>query len=290
MADLSDVINALGQLASAALYPGQNPPAGKSPLAGVNVLVQDGWPDPNTLRDQLARGWAQVSVYPTPMERNVTRYPREWLQTEGLQAKTFTLAQAGQQVTVGGVQPAVFYGQNLAVFVNGKPYIYRTVQTDTPSTIAAALQALIAADLGGTSVAGPTIALPAIARVGALRVGTQAAVAMEVKRQERYFLLIIWAPDTATRDKVAAPIDVAVGLAQWMTLADGSRARLIYKGSPFTDFDQKQGVYRRDISVAVEYATKATDTATEVIAAKTIASQQGADGSTITPPIATQYN
>lgn len=289
MADLADVQDALGLMCQGALYPGQASPSGRS-VAGVAVLIQKGWPDPNSLQKDMAAGRGQVSIYPQPTERNVTRYPREWKQIAPVAAHTFTLTMGGQTVIVGGAQPATFYPQNLAVFINGKPYLHQTQQTDTLAGIASVLAALIAVDVPGTTSAGPVISIPTPARIGALRVGAQGKVGMEVKRQERYFALIAWAADPAARDKIAAAIDAAIGLNQWLTLADGSSGRLIYKGSPFTDFDQKQGVYRRDLIVSVEYATIATATATEVVAAKTIIDQQAGDGSTITPPIAIQYN
>lgn len=292
MADLSDVVAALRALATTALYPpGLYPsgPAGAS-IAGCPVLVQSGWPDPESLKRDIAAKKAQVTIYPQPTERNTTRYPREWKQVSDPQPHTFTLTQATQAVIIGGAQPATFYPQNLAVFVNGKPYLYQTQANDTLATIATALAALIVADVPGTFASGAVIVTPNTARIGALRVGTAAIIALEAKRQERQFSLIIWAPSPALRDAIAPPIDVAIGITPWLTLADGTRGRMIYKGSPYNDFDQKVGAYRRDFSVSVEYPTIATDAGPEVIAAKTVISQEGADGSTITPPIVTQYN
>lgn len=311
MADLSDVSAALRALCSAALYPPASYPSGPAgnSLAGLPVLIQSGWPDPNSLQTQIAAKAAQVTVYPQAMEKNVTRYQQVWEQTGPLQAPTFTLAQAGQVVTVAGVQPTpTFYGQNFAIFANGKPYIYRCISSDTPSTIAAALAALIEADIPSVTVSGPAITFPSTGgRIGALRVGTQAPVAMELKRQERYFLLIVWAPTTASRDQIASYIDVAIPMNKFLTLADGSEARLIYKGSPYSDFDQKQGIYRRDFSVSVEYATFATDIGPEVIAVEsdtyinnpdnTLGTEGGSQVTTesgspihLTNPDFTQYN
>lgn len=263
MADLSDVSAALGEMCSASLYSGT--PSGNS-NAGVPVLIQTGWPDPKSLQAAMAAAKAQVTVYPQPTERNTTRYPQTWDQTGPLQTPTFTLTQAGQVITVGGAQPSpTFYGQNFAIFVSGVAYIYRCIQADTPSTIAAAL----AAQIPGATSTGPAITIPNTGRIGALRIGTQAPVALELKRQERDFSLIVWAASVVARDAIAKLVDIAIPSNKFLTLADGSFARLIYKGSPYSDFDQKQGIYRRDFSVSVEYATLATDTAPEVIAIKT---------------------
>lgn len=292
MADLSDVSAALRALCSGALYPTARFPAGPSgpSLAGLPIIVQSGWPDPKSLSDQVAAGWGQVTIYPQPTERNTTRYPQTWEQTGPLQTITFTLMVVGQVITVGGAQPATFYGQNFAVFVNGVAYVYRCGRGDTLTTIAAALAALIVVGVPGTTSTGPSITIPAPARIGALRVGSQAPVAQELKRQERYFSIIVWAPTTVARDAIAKFIDVVIPQTKFLTLSDGSKARLIYKGSPYTDFDQKQGIYRRDFSVSVEYATLATDLAAEAVAIKTVISQEAPNGSKMTPPIAIQYN
>jgi hypothetical protein len=293
MADLSDVSAALRALISAALYPPAQFPSGPSgnSVAGLPVLVQSGWPDPKSLQAQIAAGKAQVTVYPQKTERNTTRYPQTVDQSGPLQAATFTMTSAGQVITIAGAQPSpTFYGQNFAAFVNSVAYIYRSLQSDTPDSIASALQALIVVDMPGTTVAGPQITLPALARIGPLRIGTQAPTLQELKRQERDCLLIVWAPTPSARDAVAKFIDVAIPQNKFLTLADTTSARLIYKGSPYSDFDQKQGIYRRDFIVSVEYATTAADTAPEAIAIKTVTSQEGADGSTISPPINTTYN
>lgn len=268
MADLSDVSNALGQMAGDVLYPpasfpsvGDNDPS----IAGIVVLVQVGWPDPQSLARQIAAGRAQVTVYPRPTERNTTRYPRDE-QVGALQAKTFTLDLSGQNVTVGGAEPSVYYRQNVCVFVNRKPYIYSTIAGDTPTSIAAGLAALVLVDVAGTTAVGAVLAVPSPAIIGALRVGTGAPTITEVKRQERDFQLIIWAPTQAARDAIAKVIDVAIGKTDWLTFADATKGRMIYKGSPYTDFDQKQGIYRRDFLLSVEYPTTNLDFAPEIVA------------------------
>lgn len=291
MADLSDVSAALRAMIVNALYPPALYPGGQTgvSIAGMIVEVQSGWPDPDSLKTQIAAKNGQVTVYPQQAERNTTRYPQTWAQSAPVQPHTITLTAAGYTVTVGGAQPAPFYSQNLAVFVNGKPYLYSTLSGDTLSTIATALAALIAADIPGTSAAGAIITVPAPARIGVVRVGTTAQVSQELKRQERDFSLIVWAASTAARDRIASYIDVVIPQNKFLSLEDGSQARLIYKGSPYSDFDQKQGIFRRDFSVSVEYATIATANAPQAIAIKTVYSQEAPDGSTITPPIETTY-
>lgn len=293
MADLSDVLSQLRALASNALYPPALYPSGATgnSVAGCPVLVQSGWPDPASLDKLVAdnaasKPRAQVTIYPRPTERNTTRYQRQAGQIGPLQPATFTLTLAGHVVTVGGAQPSTFYGQNVAVFVNGIAYIYRTIPNVMPATIAAALAALIP----GASAIGAAVTIPSPARIGPLRVGTQAPVATVLKNQEREFQLVVWAPTLAIRDAVAAPVDVAIAQTPFLAFADTSNGRLLYKGSPYSDFDQKSGLFRRDFLVTVDYPTMVSDMAPEAIAAEIVFSQEAPDGSTITPPIRTTYS
>lgn len=264
MADLSDVLTALGTLIGTALYPsgasGENP----SPVAGIPVRVEMGWPSPQSLDSAVIAGKAHVSIYPRPEERNTSRIPEDW-QTTVTNPATFTLVQAGQVVTVGGAQPGNYYPQNLAIFANGKPYLVQAANTDTPSSLAAALQALIVVAIPGTTVIGPAITFPNSARIGALRVGATGTSVQEIGRQERAFQITIWADTPAHRDVVAKPVDLALRNVTNLSLADGTAGRMFYRGSPFSDFDQKMGIFRRDLLYVVEYGTTNSETDTAIV-------------------------
>lgn len=286
MADLSDVTETLRSIVSLALYP--IPPTTKgqpSPIAGVPVGIQVGWPSPQSVDNDKLCGISTVSIYPLPHERNVTRYPRQWQQTAPLQVATFALTQTGQKIVVSGIRPQIFFQQNIAVFVNGKTYIYSTVDLSTTASIAAAVAKLIAVDVPGTSAALGTISVPAGAMIGALRVGTGAQVGKEVRRQIRTIQFLVLSPTPAGRDAVVKAFDPLLADLTRFTLPDGFGARILYRGSPFNDFDQKFGLFRRDVLYDVEYPTTLSDLAPEAIAFRTDISQIGADGSTITPPI-----
>ena len=69
----------------------------------------------------------------------------------GYSASALTMAVSGQTVTIGGT---VGSPQNATVTVNGKDYSYAVHPTDTTTTIAAGLAALVSADIGGTSSVG----------------------------------------------------------------------------------------------------------------------------------------
>lgn len=288
MADLSAVTETLRSIISTILYP--TPPTSKNQpsIAGVKVGVQVGWPSPQSADNDKKCEVSSVSIYPLQMERNTTRYPKVWQQTSPLAAATFTLAQAGQAITVAGANPTPWFQQNIAVFVNGNAYIYSTLPTSTAATIAAGLAALIVADFPSTVASGNIVTLPNNARIGALRVGTQANVGKEVRRQTRTIQIMILSPTPLARDAIAKAIDPVLADMPRFNLPDGFGARLLYRGSPFNDFDQKFGLFRRDFLYDVEYPTTVSDVAPEAIAARTVISQRGADGSTITPPISTQ--
>ena len=294
MADLSDVENGLVQLISAVVYP--NGVAQPSVLGtGVGVIIYPGWPNPQTLDADLAavgnkavNGRLHVSVYPRPEEHNTTRYMPDWQQLTA-PANTITLAAAGQQITVGGALPVPFAAQNLAVFVNGLPYTYSVQAGDSPTSIAAALAALINATVSGTSSAGPVISLPANARIGALRVGGVGTSVKEVRRQERLFQITIWANSEANRTALARPIDAALAGAERFTLADQSSARLIYKSSPVLDTTQKANLYRRDLLYTVEYPTLLTEQDYQITVEQTNVAP-AADGATRSDVTNTVYN
>lgn len=283
MASLSDVENALGALAGATLYPSGASGEAASPVAGMPVLVKPGWPSAQSVMDMMVAGKAMVTIYPRPAERNTTRYQDETVE-QPLPAATYTLARAGQVITVGGVGPSPYRPQNLAVLANGGYFPITAQAGQDAATLAAALQALIVVSITGTTVAGANITLPAGARIDALRVGVVGSVISEVRRQERHFQISIWAPTPAARAAVADPVDVAMARTRFLTLADGSGGRLLYQGTVENDFDQKQGVWRRDLIYSVEYGTTAVDAAPQIVATEVdVATVQG-------DPIATIVN
>lgn len=261
MADITDVGNALVALAAQTLYPNGT---GQPSVAGVDIRVFQGWPNPQQLDADLKAGIGQVSVYPRPDERNTTRYSKNWQQLS-INTPTVTLTIAGQTITVGGTIPPSNNPQNVGVIANGSSFLYAVQTSDTLTSIATALSALIAAAISGTTSSGPVITLPGTARIAAARVGVTGTLASEIRRQERVFQIVIWADTPAHRDAIAQPVDVALAATQFLTLSDGFGARLIYKGSMVSDDYQNEKLYRRDLFYTVEYATTQTVTGTQII-------------------------
>jgi hypothetical protein len=260
MADLSDVSNTLVSLIAATLYP--NGPSKPSAL-GIDVRVFSGWPLPAQLDEDLDKGLCEVSVYPRPENRNTTRYMDQWQQAS-ISAQLLSLTVTGQTVTVAGTIPPSSNPHNLAVFVNGIPYVYRVLATDTLVSIAAALAALMVVAVPGTTSMGATVLLPAAARVGPARVGVTGTGALEIRRQEQLFQIGIWAPTPEKRDSVAKSVDVMLAGTRRFTLPDQSSCRLIWKNSLQSDQLQKANLYRRDLFYTAEYPTLQVETETQI--------------------------
>ena len=275
MADISDVQSALVGLITGTLYPNGT---GQPSLINVPILVYAGWPDANTLDADLAAlnagnpaGRIHVSVFPRPEEQRTTRFVDNW-NVLTAPAPTLTITQVGQVVTLSGT---VSTPQNVAVVTKAKAYLYAVQASDTLTSIATAVAALIP---GATST-GPSITLPAGFLVTATRVGASGSFYRERKRQARSLQITVWANTDANRTAVAAPIDVALAAIEFVTLADGTSAWLRYQSSPILDSREQVQLYRRDLFYLADYATVQTTQATQVITLEQINQVTNADGS-----------
>jgi hypothetical protein len=260
MADLVDVENSFVALISQTLY--QNG-IGQPSITGVPTIVYAGWPtasrldaDLLALSQNLPAGKIHVTVFPSKMERNTTRYMRKWDDVT-LPVQTLTLTISGQHVTVGGT---VATPQNIMLMVGYRPFVYAVQPSDTLTSIATALAALVA----GATNAGPVITLPSIAVLTAARVGASGTAIKEIRRQERLFMITVWADTPAHRDITAQAIDPVLAALNFLMFTDGSAGRLIYKSSPIDDMAQKELLYRRDLMYSVEYGTFQSAATTQV--------------------------
>ena len=244
MADITDVESALVALAAQVLYP--NGSAAPS-VSGVPAMVYAGWPTQDTLDSDLRSGKAHVSVFSTPTERNTTRYERKW-QPLAAPMCTITTLIAGQTITLGGT---VAVPQNVMAVVDHLPYVYPVQAGDTLTKVATGLAALIP---GATSL-GQVITVPGSANLTTARVGGVGTSIMILRNQERVMMLSVWADTPAHRKAIVEPIDVALANLSFLTLADQTRARIIYRGSRIDDSQQKAKLYRRDLLYSVDYAT-----------------------------------
>ncbi len=285
MADLSDVSNAFVALITSIVYPnGINNPS----IANTGIRIYPGWPSPQQLDIDLAAGNCHISVYPRNDEQNTTRFSRDW-QLQTLNTATLTLTANGQTVTIGGAMPSPFTPHNLVIFANNKPYVYAVQSGNTLNSIAASLAALIAVDVIGTTAIGAVITLPSSARLGAVRVGVTTTAISEVRRQKRGFQLTVWASTPIQRQIIASALDSALAVNYFLSLPDGTAARMIYSSSIETDMLQNEQIYRRDLIYSVEFATTQTEIQTQITQIQENTSVTIAN---VTPdnPIHTTYN
>ena len=270
MADLGDVMNVLASMVSGALYPNGAPgsptgvgtlfdglPVGASgtSIAGPLTSIYPGWPNPQQLDKDLKLGIVHVNVYPWKQDRNTTRYMEVW-QITTPPAPSISASVAGNVVTLEGVPSPQ---QNIAVLVNRSAFTYQTVQSDTLSSVAASLAAIIGRAIPGATAIGANIFLPGTARIAAARVGTFGTGTKGIRNQERIFQVGIWAGAPSLRDAVAQVVDPAISSVRFLNLPDGFAARIIYHGSLLNDSEQKMGIYRRELLYSVDYATTVSE-------------------------------
>ena len=279
MSDISDVSSALIAICVNAVYPTGT---GNASVTGSAVRLFAGWPVPQLLDADLAAGNSQISVFPTPTETNTTRYSKDWV-NQSVNPQTITATVSGQTVTIGGAQPSTFYPHVISIGVNGVPYIYTTLQTDTLATIAAALGALIA----GAGVVGAVITVSTTARLNFARIGVTGTSIRELRRQTRVMQLSVWTSTPSMRDTLARAIDTALAATEFLTMPDGYGARLVYKGSHILDDVQKASLYRRDFLYMVEYATTQTETDTQITQIQLNESLQNGGATAYTTPTTT---
>jgi hypothetical protein len=249
VADISDVSNALVTLIANALYPNGT---GQASAITAPCKVFPGWPNSTNLDADLRAGTVQVSVYPQPnIERVTTRYPQAW-QTQTTTTPTLTAAVNANTVTLGGT---VTVGHYVTLIVKNLAYSYAAQSGDTLSTVAAALAALINPTTPASAV-GPVITFPATAagRIIA-RTGAPGTVMRELRRQQRGYQIIIWAPSNALRSAAASVVDQIMSTTDFVTMPDQTAAWLLYRSSNDSDMQERALLYRRDIFFWAEYAT-----------------------------------
>jgi hypothetical protein len=237
MADLSDVLTTLYNMAVTAVYPNGT---GQPSVAGIPVRISMGWPQPASLDADLLNNIARVSLFPVGgASRNTTRYERQW-----------------QTVTVGGT---VSTPQTCHLIVNKIDYFYAVTADDTLDTIAVNL----AAQIPGASVLENVITLSnAYSIIG--RVSTSGTSAMEIARQEQMFQITIWAPANApgytARQALGNAIKIAFDYTYRITLPDQFVGHLYYQRTLENDSLQLAQAYRRDLFYCVEYPTTISET------------------------------
>lgn len=274
MADVSDVYNAFLTQLQTILYPAGPPaPNDVSPLTGQVVRFYPGWPQAAALDNDIAAGISNVTVFaPKDTFRNTTRYELNWIQTSTpVIWLSAVVDNPGTHVTLSGAFPVPFILQNIGILCNGVGVAYQVLATDTLTTVAANLATLVSATITPATSSGPVISIPGAKNL-TVRIGGTGTAMLEVMRQEQYFHVTFWAPDNTTRYTLSTPFKLAIAKQEFLTLADGSGARVITRGDWSDDEPQKQTVYKRDLRYYVEYGTFDLQTQTQIIIQKTVLS------------------
>lgn len=247
MADISDVINTLGSLVGAAMYPNGT---GQPSVVNTTVVVRSGWPVPQQLKTLMSTGDVMISIYGMPgMGKNTTRFLGDDDAEASIPAPNIAITISGNQVTIGG---AIKAGEAATIKVNYQPYSYAIQATDTVDTIAAALAALIP----HATVSGAVITVSEVFDIEAA-ISVPVTVQQEIGRQAQVFMIVIWAPTEALRDAAGRALELAFKQQPRITMPDNTWARLLYRGVTQTDGAEKQQIYRRNLLYEVEYALTA---------------------------------
>jgi hypothetical protein len=256
MADCADVEAELVSRLAQIIYPNGT---GLASIVNKACRIYRGWPVPASLDADLAADIINVTVYPRDNEQPTTRYPREWRELP-VPTPSLTLTAGSTTITVGGTPASPL---NAAARVNGKSYVYPVQAGDTLTTIATALAALINVDTTATST-GPVITVPG-ARSLIARVGTVGGLIRETRRQKRSFQITFWCSTPALRDLIARACDAALADITFLTMPDGTAARILYERSTVSDRVEREGLYRRDLFYSVEYATTDSTTGAQIV-------------------------
>ena len=246
MPSQSDVEAALVALISNALYPNG---VASTPAIGGESRIYRGWPGAAALETDLAAGIVNVSVFAAPNSTiDTTRYLPSWVPSPT--TPTLTASSAGNTATFAGVGGP---GQVAGILVDGHSFVHRLVLGDTPELIAAILAGAIAVGRPASAV-GSTITIPNASLVVA-RTAADSSAAIELRRQRQGFRITAWCPSPEQRDCTCAVLDIVFAAMPFLTLDDGSAARLQF--TPTTSFDERQDaiLYRRDMFYSVEFPT-----------------------------------
>lgn len=246
MADLASVEDVLAELIVSAVYPDGTE---ADSILGVTCRVYRGWPGPAALNADLQAGVVNITITPdTDMGRTTTRYALSW--HDDVPPPTLTAVVTDRAVVFGGT---VSSGQTAGLLIDGRAYVYPARDGDTPSIVAASLAAMVRSDQTA-NLMNATITIPGATDIAA-RVVSSANGHTEVRRQERDLRVISWCPTPDIRDKTVAALDQALVRHDFLTLADTTKARMVYKGTAVYDQAQNSLLYRRDLIYTLEYPT-----------------------------------
>lgn len=253
MPDLSSVLNTVAGNLVTPVYP--NGTGQPSIVAPAQVTIEAAWPIRTQLDKDLQAGNAHVSVYPTNMERVMTKFERNF-QPSIATAATLMATVSGNTITITGT---VSVPQSMMAIVNYQGYAYTVQAGDTLNSIATNWANAIpnATAYENVITIGGVYSLIA-------RIATQYSAAQELARMDRVFMISIWSPTPTIRATLESAIDIYMKQNYRIPLADNFFAQVFYDQMPWTDMLEKSLIYRSDLRYIIQYPTTVTDEFTTV--------------------------
>jgi hypothetical protein len=268
LADLSDVMDALEQIALQAVFPkGTNQP---SVIPAKPPQVAQGWPLARDIDKAMAAGRSIVSIFAVPSSSSDVGQPFNSTDTVYVApVHGLTATVSGSSVTLAGTPTS---GEYVTAIIDGVGYSYLTQPGDTASSAASGLVNQLQAAFPGTVASGATVRI-ATNQDFEVRIGAPATMATRVHRQRIQFRICVWSPNPADRASLARAVDVAIKRNVTIRLEDGTQAIVVFQGTNLDDKYENEGAYRRDLIFNVTYDTLDTYPAYEVTVVQTPVSQ-----------------
>jgi hypothetical protein len=200
----------------------------------------------------LAAGNINISVFPMPETITLkTRFPAEWYSVPA--AVRLQIQQAGETATFAGeVDPGVIVG----IILDDGAFQYQTQKGDNLWSVVESLGNLVRAQREAF-VLNNTLYVPG-ARRYIVRAESPSMATKEIRRQSEIFKISIWCATPEIRDQASALVDLTLAGMTFLTLTDGSSARLIARGGETIDRDSDASLFRRDFLYEAEFATTLT--------------------------------
>lgn len=241
MTDQSIILDDLRGLVISAVYPnGTSQPS----VAGVDIVVQSGWPIPDALNNILINGTAIIAIYPTKVTRANPVFLRQW-KTKSVNAATLTVTIVSNTITIGGT---VSVPQHVMAIVNNVAYSYEVQSTDTLTTIATGLAALIP---NATSL-GAVVTITDIYSIDA-KIIVQSIISQEVNRTNQFFWLMIFADDHVIRDLIGAALSTYFSNLISFDTHDGYTCMSWMVRDDINDDLQAERLYKRTLQLKIQY-------------------------------------
>lgn len=250
----------------------------------VQIKVASDWPSKRVFEDLIQNGGARVSVF-NRGGRNVTRWmPRMLSQTkvepQVESAVSDTVIQPLGQVTIT-LSGAAQVNDAVSAVMHRKGIDAAAVAKlgtgETLSDLAAALAAAINAEetLSEWVTALSAAQVVTITNLGDEEIKIESYVGniytqkFELQRVNKHLQITVWTRTQQERDIVTEPIIQRIARLQrdgYLSLADGTRARIVYVDDMPFDDDVWKDLYCHHILVDAEYSITEEDVAYAVIA------------------------